>query len=104
MALFFIEAVRFDDSGERVEKVRWGKSKGGEVTPPAIIADPEEVDIPAVVDTIKNGDEVITKFSINGSITMGPLVKSITNDDGTAGITTEAYEQPGFELRDLPRF
>ncbi|WP_394778966.1 hypothetical protein [Undibacterium sp.] len=104
MALFFVEAVKFDDSGERVEKVRWGKSKGGEITPPAIVADPEEVGVPAVLEAIENGDEVITKFSVDGSITMGPLLKVISNDDGTAGITTEPHEQPGFELSDLPRF
>ncbi|MES2071960.1 MAG: hypothetical protein V4488_16510 [Pseudomonadota bacterium] len=104
MALFFIEAVRFDSSGERVEKVRWGKSKGGEITPPAFIADPQDADVNTVAEAIANGDEVITKFNVKGSIVMGPLVKAITNDDGTLGITTVAYDAPGFELRDLPRF
>ncbi|HTD03279.1 hypothetical protein [Undibacterium sp.] len=104
MALFFIEAVRFDGSGERVEKVRWGKSKGGEVTPPAFVSDPEDADISKVVEAIENGDEVITKFRVKDSTVMGPSVKVVANDDGTQGITTAAYDVPGFELGDLPRF
>ncbi|GGC74292.1 hypothetical protein [Undibacterium terreum] len=104
MALFFVEAVKFDGSGERVEKVRWGKSKGGEITPPAFVADPEDADVSKVVEAIENGDEVITKFHVKDSIVMGPLIKVVTNDDGTPGITTAAYEQPGFELNNLPTF
>lgn len=104
MALFFIEAVRFDSSGERVEKVRWGKSKGGEITPPAFVTDPEDADIAKVVEALANGDEVITKFRVKDSIVMGPSVKAVANSDGTQGITTAAYDVPGFELSDLPRF
>ena len=104
MALFFIEAVRFDDSGERIAKVRWGRSKGGQVMPPALVSDPEEVDVQAVLDSIANGDEVIAKFQRNGGIVMGPQVLGVTYPDGMLGLMTAAYEVPGHALTDLPSF
>lgn len=104
MALFFIEAVRFDDSGERVAKVRWGRSKGGQVMPPAFVSDPEEVDVHAVLESIANGDEVIAKFQRNGGIVMGPQVLGVTYPDGLSGLMTAAYDEPGHTLSDLPSF
>ncbi|MFZ6657495.1 hypothetical protein [Undibacterium sp. TJN19] len=104
MALFFIEAVRFDDSGERVAKVRWGKSKGGQVMPPAIVEDPQEVDVQAVLETIANGDEVIPKFHSSNGIILGPKVVGIMYEDGAHGLTTASYDDPGHSLSDLPSF
>jgi hypothetical protein len=104
MALFFVEAVQFDGSGQKVEKVRWGKSKGGEITPPAFVAEPRDASVDEVIDVIANGDEVITKFNIAGEVVMGPLVQVATHADGSKGITTAVHDVPGRTLADLPRF
>ncbi|MDE2428015.1 MAG: hypothetical protein KGM99_04760 [Burkholderiales bacterium] len=104
MALFFIEAVRFDDSGERVAQVRWGRSKGGEVMPPAMVADPEDVDVDAVLEAIASGDEVIIKFNRDGVTVLGPQVVSVTYADGSQGLDTAAFELPGHGLPDMPVF
>lgn len=104
MALFFIEAVRFDDSGERIAKVRWGKSKGGQVMPPAMVDDPQEADVAVVLETIANGDEVMPKFHNDNGIFLGPKVVGIMYADGAHGLSTVGADQPGHDLKDLPSF
>ncbi|MFZ6743180.1 hypothetical protein ACO0LC_08155 [Undibacterium sp. JH2W] len=104
MALFFIEAVRFDDSGQRIAKVRWGKSKGGQVMPPAMVDDPQEADVQAVLDTIANGDEVLPKFQSDNGIILGPKVVGIQYEDGVHGLGTASHDVPGHSLNDLPSF
>ncbi|MFZ6863642.1 hypothetical protein ACO0K7_13505 [Undibacterium sp. Ji67W] len=104
MALFFIEAVRFDDSGERIAKVRWGRSKGGQVMPPAVVDQLQEVDVSAVWDTITNGDEVVTKFQRDNAIILGPKVVGILYEDGMPGLSTEVDVVYGNRLTDLPQF
>ncbi|MFZ6642239.1 hypothetical protein ACO0LL_21130 [Undibacterium sp. TC4M20W] len=104
MALFFIEAVRFDGSGQRVAKVRWGKSKGGQVMPPAMVDDPQEADVQTVLDTIANGDEVLPKFHGENGIILGPKVVGIHYEDGASGLSTASDDTPGHSLNDLPSF
>jgi len=104
MALFFIEAVRFDDSGERVAKVRWGRSKGGQVMLPAVIDEAQEVDVLDVLKTLREGDEVVTKFQRNDSIILGPKVVGIVYEDGLPGLSMETDEVYGNRLTDLPQF
>ncbi|MFZ6873409.1 hypothetical protein ACO0LF_15245 [Undibacterium sp. Di27W] len=104
MALFFIEAVRFDDSGQRIAKVRWGKSKGGQVMPPTMVDDPQEADVQAVLDTIANGDEVLPKFQSDNGIILGPKVVGIQYEDGVHGLGTASNDVPGHSLSDLPSF
>ncbi|MFZ6722649.1 hypothetical protein [Undibacterium sp. Ji49W] len=104
MALFFIEAVRYDDSGQRIAKVRWGKSKGGQVMPPAMVDDPQEADVQVVLDTIANGDEVIPKFSNGNGIILGPKVVGIQYEDGAQGLSSASDDVPGHSLNDLPSF
>ena len=104
MALFFIEAVRFDDSGKRIEKVRWGRSKGGQVMPPAIVDDPQEVDVGVVWDTIANGDEVVTKFHGDHGIVLGEKVTGVLYEDGVRGLCGDANGGDSIRLQDLPSF
>jgi len=104
MALFFIEAVRFDDSGERVARVRWGRSKGGQVMPPTVIDGAQEVDVMDVWKTLSNGDEVVTKFQRDNGIILGPKVVGILYEDGMPGLSMEIDEVYGSRLSDLPQF
>lgn len=104
MALFFIEAVRFDDTGQRIAKVRWGKSKGGQVMPPAMVDDPKEADVQTVLDVIANGDEVLPKFQGEHGIVLGPKVVGIVYADGMPGLGNAGDGAPGQSLMDLPSF
>lgn len=103
MALYFIEAVRFDGKDQRVQSVLWGKSRGGEVTVPVYVAEPAAVEVDMVINAITAGDEVISKFVINGSATMGAPLCVTHYADGSRGVETMAAED-GLRLRDLPRF
>ncbi|MBC3885125.1 hypothetical protein [Undibacterium griseum] len=104
MALFFIEAVRFDESGERVARVRWGRSKGGQVMPPAMVDEPQEVDVGTVLNTIANGDEVIIKLNGDQGIVLGPKVTGVRYADGMQGLDLEPADGRTPRLADLPSF
>ncbi len=104
MSLFVIEAVRFNAAHEQVEQVRWGKVRGGEVSPPVWAAAPTVVDVIAVIDAINTGDEVMTIFTVAGDMVFGPEVHVVTYDDGSKGIETDNRDIPERTLRDLPGF
>jgi len=104
MALFFIEAIRFDESGKRIEKVRWGRSKGGQVMPPATVDDPQEVDVGVVWDTIANGDEVVTKLHGDRGIVLGEKVTGVLYEDGVRGLCGDTNGDDTVRLHDLPSF
>lgn len=103
MALFLIDAVKFNAKGDRVEQVRWGKVKGGEVGPPVWAAEPSVVDVKMVIDAIDAGDEVLTIFHIGGEIVMGPQVQVVIYDHGVEGIELTNQETPSQTLQDLPK-
>lgn len=103
MALYFIEAVRFDGKDQRVQSVLWGRSRGGEVAVPAYAEAPAAVELDDVINAIAAGDEVVSKFVINGSATMGAPLCITHYADGSRGVETMAAED-GLRLRDLPRF
>jgi hypothetical protein len=104
MSLFVIEAVRFDAKGDRVEKVRWGRIKGREVGPPGWATEPDVADVIEVVDALNAGDEVLTIFSADGQIVVGPQVHVVTYEPGFEGIETVAQDMPNRTLRDMPTF
>ncbi|MBI3284754.1 MAG: hypothetical protein HYZ65_07885 [Burkholderiales bacterium] len=103
MALYFIEAVRLDSKNQRVQSVLWGKSRGGEVNVPAYVAEPAAVPVGAVIDAISAGDEVVSKFTINGCASMGASLCMKQYEDGSIGVETVESED-GRKLQDLPRF
>lgn len=104
MALFVIEAVRFNAERDRVEKVRWGKVRGGEVSSPVWADEPATADAPAVIDALRAGDEVLTVFTTDGGKVFGPKVYVVSYDDGSEGIEMDHSEIPARTLSDLPAF
>ena len=102
MALFVIDAVQFNAENERVEKVRWGKVRGGEVSPPAWSATPSVADVAMVAEVIHGGDEVMTLFATASGAVFGPKVHAVTYDDGTQGLEVDQNDTPERSLRDLP--
>ncbi|MDB5761576.1 MAG: hypothetical protein JWQ21_571 [Herminiimonas sp.] len=105
MAFYVIEAVHFGATGERVERVRWGKIKGGEIRPPAWSFEPEEDDVISVVDALRAGDDVCMAFPVPGGTVMGPHLKTVVYADGARGIETlDPDNHPGRTLQHLPTF
>lgn len=105
MAFYVIEAVRFDSTGERIEKVRWGKIKDGDLHPLTWAFDPEEDEVVSVVEALHAGDDVCTAFPVPGGTVLGPHVKMTVYPDGVEGIETlDQDHHPGRTLYDLPTF
>lgn len=103
MALFVIEAVRLSPGGDRVEYVRWGKVKGGEVSPP-VLDHTDVVGIGQVVEALRAGDEVQTIFTDESGPSFGPNVEIVEDEQGAVSITTAAGEVPNRSFLELPRF
>lgn len=104
MTLFVIDAVQFNAGNERVEKVRWGKIRGGEVSSPVWVTAPSVTEVAAVVDAIKGGDEVMTLFATASGAVVGPKVHVVTYDDRSQGIEADKNDIAERSLRDLPGF
>ncbi len=104
MALYFIEAVSFDETGQNVIKLRCGRSKGGQVMPPATVAEPQELNLSQLHKELLPGDELISKFNQNGSIILGAKIHIEKNPQGDFLVHETEREISGLGLSDLPRF
>ncbi len=104
MALYFIEAVSFDETGQNVIKLRCGRSKGGQVMPPATVTEPRELNLSQILNELLPGDELISKFNQNGSITLGAKIHIERDAEGDFIVHETEREISGLGLSDLPRF
>jgi hypothetical protein len=78
-----IDAVRFDASNSRVERVRWGKV---DTTQNIWEASPAEADVIDVVDKVMSGDKVWTIIRVDGQTIAGPRVRVIADAQGVESI------------------
>ena len=104
MSHFVITAVRFNAVGDRVEKVQWSRTKGGQVRAPELTDEADQVDATVVVDALRDGDEVGTVFATAGGPAFGPNVHAVTYDDGSNGIEADEHDSPGRTLHDMRKF
>ncbi|GGI17808.1 hypothetical protein [Oxalicibacterium faecigallinarum] len=103
-SVHLIEAVRFNEAGDRVEMVRWGRGHRKGNGSPGWEAVMVEQDVNLVVDALHFGDEVATAFKVGGEIVLGPRVHVVIHQHGIEDIDTIDHDVPGRTLADLPRF
>ncbi len=104
MSVHLIEAVRFNDAGDRVEMVRWGRGHRKGDGSPGWDAVTAEQDVNLVVDALHFGDEVATAFKVGSDMVLGPRVHIVIHQHGIEDIDTIDHDVPGRTLADLPRF
>lgn len=104
MAVHLIEAVRFNDAGDKVEMVRWGRGRRKGNGSPGWEAVTIEQDVNLVVDALHFGDEVATAFKVGDEMVLGPRVHIVVHQHGIEDIDTIDHNVPGRSLADLPRF
>lgn len=104
MSVHLIEAVRFNEAGNRVEMVRWGRGRRKGNGSPGWEAVMQEQDVNLVVDALHFGDEVAIAFKAGNEIVLGPRVHIVIHEHGIEDIDTIDHDVPGRTLADLPRF
>jgi hypothetical protein len=104
MSVHLIEAVRFNESGDRVEMVRWGRGQRKNNGSPGWDVVTAEQDVSLVIDALHFGDEVATAFVVGGELMPGPRIHIVVHQHGIEDIDTIDHDVPGRRLADLPRF
>ncbi len=104
MSVHLIEAVRFNEAGDKVEMVRWGRGHRKGDGSPGWEAVTLEQEVSLVVDALHFGDEVATAFKVGNEMVLGPRVHIVIPEHGIEDIDTIDHDVPGRTLADLPRF
>lgn len=104
MSVYLIEAVRFNDAGDHVEMVRWGRGHRKNDGSPGWEAVTTEQEVSLVVDALHFGDEVATAFMVGNDLVLGPRIHIVIHQHGIEDIDTIDHNVPGRRLVDLPRF
>jgi hypothetical protein len=104
MSVHLIEAVRFNEAGNRIEMVRWGRGRRKGDGSPGWEAVTLEQDVSLVVDALHFGDEVATAFKVGDELVLGPRIHIVIPEHGIEDIDTIDHDVPGRTLADLPRF
>ncbi|MBF8177644.1 MAG: hypothetical protein K2Y13_10265 [Burkholderiaceae bacterium] len=104
MSVHLIEAVRFNEAGDRVEMVKMGRGHRKGDGSPGWEAVTAEHDVSLVVDALHFGDEVATAFRVGNEMVLGPRVHIVIHEHGIEDIDTIDHDVPGRTLADLPRF
>ena len=104
MSVHLIEAVRFNEAGDRVEMVKMGGGHRKGDGSPGWEAVTTEHDVSLVVDALHFGDEVATAFKVGNEMVLGPRVHIVIHEHGIEDIDTIDHDVPGRTLADLPRF
>lgn len=101
MSVYAVTEVKLDESNGRVIQAKMGAVI---VRNKEWMSAPEVVDVIAVVNAIRAGDDVFTIFRIGGHPVPGPKLKVITYPEGVEGVVIDGPETPNMTLQDLPGF
>lgn len=102
MSLYVIVAVRKEPLSGHVAYVRWGQAERGV---PGWVSEPVTAATSEVIELIRQGAEVETAFSVEGTSVASRPVRVLTDDEGRERLASApAPSSTLHTLFDLPEF